>query len=70
MTRFKCYRQLESSDCGLTCIRMISRHYGLNIPLRRLKEMTDMTRLGMSVRDIMATLGLLRMEAFTVKITP
>ncbi|MDE6028285.1 MAG: peptidase domain-containing ABC transporter [Muribaculaceae bacterium] len=70
MRRFKCYRQLESSDCGLTCIRMISRHYGLDIPLRRLKDMTDMTRLGISVRDIMTTLDLLRMEACAVKISP
>ncbi|MDE7414192.1 MAG: peptidase domain-containing ABC transporter [Muribaculaceae bacterium] len=70
MTLFKCYRQLESSDCGITCIRMISKYYGLNIPLNRLKEMTDMTRIGMSVRDIMSTLGKLRMEAFAVKISP
>ena len=70
MARFKCYRQLESSDCGLTCIRMISKHYGVDIPLRSLKEMSDMTRMGISVRDIMTILGMLRMEAFAVKIAP
>ena len=32
--------------------------------------MTDMTRLGISVRDIMTTLDLLRMEACAVKISP
>ena len=49
---------------------MISKYYGLNIPLNRLKEMVDMTRLGISVRDIMSTLGQLRMEALAVKISP
>ena len=70
MARFKCYRQLESSDCGFTCIRMISKHYGVDIPLRSLMEMSDMTRMGISVRDIMTILGMLRMEAFAVKIAP
>lgn len=67
---FKCYRQLESSDCGLTCIRMISRHYGAEVPLSHLKEITDMNRLGMSVRDIINTLSHLRMDSAVVKILP
>ena len=67
---FRCYRQLESSDCGLTCIRMITKHYGVEVPLSHLKSITDLNRLGMSVRDIMTTLGLLSMESIAVKIEP
>lgn len=37
---FRCYRQLESSDCGLTCVRMIANHYGKKIPMRHLRELT------------------------------
>lgn len=67
---FRCYRQLESSDCGLTCIRMITKHYGVDVPLSYLKSIIDLNRLGMSVRDIMTTLGLLSMESIAVKIEP
>ncbi|MDE6268738.1 MAG: hypothetical protein K2M04_06620 [Muribaculaceae bacterium] len=50
--RFKCYRQLEHSDCGLTCIRMVARHYGTRASLRYLHSIADLNRLGMSIRDI------------------
>ncbi|MBD5261585.1 MAG: peptidase domain-containing ABC transporter [Bacteroides sp.] len=49
---FKCYRQIEHSDCGLTCIRMIAKHYGVRIPAKHLKSITDINRLGMSIRDM------------------
>ena len=49
---FKCYRQLEHSDCGLTCIRMIARYYGHKIPLKHLRSISDLNRLGMSIKDI------------------
>ncbi|MBD5184958.1 MAG: hypothetical protein HDS97_08735 [Bacteroidales bacterium] len=61
---------MESSDCGLTCIRMITKHYGVDVPLSYLKSIIDLNRLGMSVRDIMTTLGLLSMESIAVKIEP
>lgn len=49
---FKCYRQLEHSDCGLTCIRMIAKYYGANISLKYLHTISDLNRLGMSIKDI------------------
>lgn len=49
---FKCYRQVEHSDCGLTCIRMIARAHGAKIPLRYLHHISDLNRLGMSIKDI------------------
>ena len=51
MKPFRCYRQLEHSDCGLTCIRMVARHFGKKIPLRTLRERTDMSRLGISINS-------------------
>ncbi|MBD5184960.1 MAG: peptidase domain-containing ABC transporter [Bacteroidales bacterium] len=70
LNRFKCYRQLESSDCGLTCIRMISKYFGIEVPLSHLKEITDLNRLGMSVCDIMTALGSMNVESMAVKIAP
>ena len=28
---FRAYRQVEYSDCGLTCVRMVARHYGTRV---------------------------------------
>lgn len=67
---FKCYHQLEHSDCGLTCIRMVARHWGLRVPLRHLRQISDVSRLGMSLRDITGTLKKLHLDSAPVKITP
>lgn len=49
---FKCYRQIEHSDCGLTCIRMIAKAYGMEIPIKHLHAISDINRLGMSIKDL------------------
>lgn len=65
---FKCYRQIEHSDCGLTCVRMLAKSYGLTVPLSHLKKVTDINRLGMSIRDITKCLSEIRMESAAIKI--
>lgn len=67
---FRCYRQLENSDCGLTCIRMIARHYGKKIPMKHLREISDLNRLGMSIKDIADTAEKSGMDSIAVRITP
>lgn len=49
MRRFRAYQQTEHSDCGVACIRMICRHYGLRVSPHRLRTLTDVGRLGMTV---------------------
>ncbi len=65
---FRCYRQLESSDCGLTCIRMVARHFGLKVPMKYLHSITDMSRLGMSVMDILNCFSRLDIESRPVRL--
>lgn len=36
---FNFFRQLDSSDCGPACIKMIARYYGRNIDLNLIKEL-------------------------------
>lgn len=67
---FKCYRQLEHSDCGLTCIRMIAKSYGKDIPLRYLHEISDLNRLGMSIRDIISCCNRIKLDSAAVQIRP
>lgn len=45
-------RQLEANDCGPTCIQMIAAYYGMKYPLKTIKRRCDMTRLGISLRDV------------------
>lgn len=66
---FHCYRQLEHSDCGLTCIRMVARHYGKRIPMAFLKKSSDLNRLGMSIGDMTSCLAAIGMESMAVKIS-
>ena len=67
--RFRAYRQLENSDCGITCIRMIARHYGKRIPLKHLRSLADISKLGISVKDIIDGFHSIRMEAAAVRIS-
>lgn len=66
---FKAYQQLEHSDCGITCIRMICHHYGKDITLRQLRSMCDVSRLGISMSDIVGCLRTLQFEVAAVKVT-
>lgn len=67
---FKCFRQIEHSDCGLTCIRMIAKHYGTNIPLRYIHNISDLNRLGMSIKDITSCCNKIGLESAAVRISP
>lgn len=50
--KFPLRRQLEGVDCGPTCIQMVAAYYGKNIPLTQLKENCNVTRLGISLKDV------------------
>ena len=65
---FKCYHQLEHSDCGLTCVRMIARRYGKKIPVQYLKSITDLNRLGMTIMDIEECCKEINLDCCAVKI--
>ncbi|NLF40578.1 peptidase domain-containing ABC transporter [bacterium] len=49
---FPVYRQLDATDCGPTCLRMVARHYGRSIPLELLRDRCAITRAGVSLLGI------------------
>jgi ATP-binding cassette subfamily B protein len=51
--KFPLRHQLEATDCGPACIQMIAAYYKKDIPLSLLKEYCNVTRLGISTKDIM-----------------
>ena len=49
---FNTYIQLDQMDCGPTCLRMIAKHYGKNYSLQSLRNLTGITREGVSLLGI------------------
>jgi ATP-binding cassette subfamily B protein len=49
---FYFYPQLDSRDCGPTCLRMVSKHYGKVYSLQSLREKSFITRGGVSLLGI------------------
>lgn len=52
MKKFQFYHQLDSYDCGPTCLRMVAKHYGKNYSLQGLREKSYITREGVSLLGI------------------
>jgi ATP-binding cassette subfamily B protein len=46
---FPYYKQLNAMDCGPTCLRMISSHYGKHYRDTTLRNMTGFSKLGVSL---------------------
>lgn len=44
--------QRDAMDCGPSCLLMISRYYGRNLPLENLREMCYITKTGVSLLGI------------------
>lgn len=67
--RFPIYRQLESNDCGPTCIRMVCSFYGKEYSLSTIKKACNITRLGSTVQDILSGARNLGFTCSAVKIS-
>jgi len=52
MKIFPHYTQLESMDCGPTCLRIIAKYYGRSYTLQNLREKSFITREGVSMLGI------------------
>jgi ATP-binding cassette, subfamily B, bacterial len=50
--KFPFYKQLDASDCGVTCLRMIARHYGKTYQLDELRDKAHLDREGASLIGI------------------
>ena len=50
--RLPFYKQLDSMDCGATCLRMIAKYYGRYYSLDYLREITYLDREGVSLLGI------------------
>ena len=63
------YQQLDSMDCGPTCLRMIAKHYGRSYTLQNLREKSFITRQGVSMLGISDAAENIGMHTQGVRIT-
>jgi ATP-binding cassette subfamily B protein len=49
---FPHFLQPDTMDCGPTCLRIISKHYGRSISLQKLRSLSDTTRNGSSLQGV------------------
>lgn len=56
MAKIHAYQQLEHSDCGITCIRIIADYWGKRMSLQQLRDTCDMSRGGISIKELTAGL--------------
>ena len=64
--KFPFYKQHDASDCGPTCLRMIAKYYGQNIPLQNLRQRCNIARAGVSllgISDAAESIGLRTLAA-------
>ena len=50
--KFPYFNQHDYNDCGHTCIRMIAKFYKKNISTAKLKKLSDITFLGLSIKSL------------------
>lgn len=66
---FPYYHQLESADCGPSCLRMIAKYYGRSYSIRYLREQAFITREGVSMLGISDAAERIGFRTMGVKVT-
>ena len=69
MASFPHYTQLDAMDCGPTCLRMIAAHYGRDISLKRIRDLSKTGREGSSLLGLSDAAESLGFHAGGVKLT-
>ena len=56
-------------DCGPTCLRIIAKHYGRSISLAKLRQLSETTREGSSLKNLATTAEKIGFRTLGVKIS-
>ena len=68
-TAFPFYKQLDSMDCGPTCLRMVAKYFGKSYSLPFLREKCYIDRAGVSLKGISEAAELIGLRSLAVKIS-
>jgi ATP-binding cassette subfamily B protein len=69
MMGFPHYKQPDEMDCGPACLRIVAKHYGKTIPLPKLRQLTNTTRLGSSLFGLSEAAENIGFRTLGVKVT-
>lgn len=69
MAKITYYRQLDSMDCGPTCLRIITQYFGKKFSCEYLRLITFQSRTGVSFHDLIAASQELHLETLAVEIS-
>ena len=69
MSSFPHYLQLDSMDCGPSCLRMIAKYYGRSYTLQTLRDLSFITREGVSMLGISDAAESIGMHTQGVRVT-
>lgn len=67
--KFPFYHQLDTIDCGLTCLRMVAKFYRKVISLSTLRSLSEITREGISLKNLANTAEKIGFRTLSVKIS-
>jgi ATP-binding cassette, subfamily B, bacterial len=67
-SKFPFYKQLDAADCGVTCLRMIAKYHGKNVPLAELRERAHLDREGASLTGIANAAEAIGLRTLGVKV--
>ena len=67
--KFTFFHQLESTDCGPACLAMVASHYGVHSSVWEIKKLCAITRMGVSVQDILDGARKIGFESTALKLT-
>ncbi|MGO4293374.1 peptidase domain-containing ABC transporter [Chitinophaga sp. RAB17] len=69
MKRFPHFTQLEFSDCGPTCLKIILKYYGKDCSLAHLRDICAVTRAGITMGDLITAARVLHFNATVYQMT-
>lgn len=67
--RFPFYKQADQMDCGPTCLRMVTRYFGRNYPILKLRVLCQINRGGVSLLGISEAAEKIGFRTLGVKLT-
>jgi ATP-binding cassette subfamily B protein len=67
--KFAFTRQLDESDCGPACLKMVFDYFGRRIELDWLKEKFEISKAGVSAGEIESVAGMIGMKAMSFRTT-
>ncbi|MCP4052316.1 MAG: peptidase domain-containing ABC transporter [Mesoflavibacter sp.] len=68
MTKFIFYKQIDTKDCGPTCLKIIAKHYKKNISSQKLRQISETSRTGSSFLGLSEAAEQLGFRSLGVKV--